>query len=67
MNKSRRAILTTTKDHKVNITGYLSIVKIDMLDGLAEATNCSRNNLIEEAVTDLLEKKKDQLEEYNLI
>lgn len=55
------------RDRKVNITGYLSIRIIDILDELAKANYCSRNTLLEEAVSDFLIKKKDQITELNLI
>ena len=56
----------SNKDHKVNITGYLPIKTIDMLDELAKANHCSRNTLIEEAMSDFLIKKKEEIAELGL-
>ena len=50
----------TTKSYKTNITGYLSILVIDELDSLAKELDVSRNNLFEEAILDLLVKKKKE-------
>ena len=56
-----------SRSRKVNVTGYLSINVIDILDDLAKANNCSRNTLLEEAIDDFLIKKKDQIAELKLI
>lgn len=50
----------TTKSYKINITGYLSIIVIDELDSLVKDLGVSRNSLLEEAVLDLLAKKKKE-------
>ena len=44
----------------INITGYLSITVIDELDSLVKDLGVSRNSLLEEAVLDLLAKKKKE-------
>ena len=44
------------KDHKTNITGYLSIVNINKIESLAREQDRSRNNLVEEGLLDLLKK-----------
>lgn len=46
------------KPKKTNITGYLAIDLIDELENLANNLNVSRNSLFEEAILDLLKKKK---------
>lgn len=51
---------------KINTTCYLTIDAIDILDELAKANRCSRNTLLEEAVSDFLIKKKNQIAELNL-
>lgn len=43
---------------KTNITGYLAIDVINKLEDLAFSLNVSRNSLFEEAILDLLKKKK---------
>jgi len=53
--------MTLTKDRKTNITGYLSIKVIEALETLARESKLSRNNLLEEAILDFLEKKKAQV------
>lgn len=50
--------MTLTKDRKTNITGYLSIKVIEALESLARDSKSSRNNLLEEAILDFLEKRK---------
>ena len=54
------------RTHKVNITGYLSLEAIEMLDELAKARRCSRNMLLEEAISDFLIKKKREIAELGL-
>lgn len=45
------------KIHKTNITGYLAINIIDLLEAAANNEGVSRNSLFEEAILDLLRKK----------
>lgn len=49
--------MITSKIYKTNITGYLSIDIINLLETLASDLNVSRNSLFEEAILDLLRKK----------
>lgn len=46
------------RPRKTNITGYLAIDVINKLEDLAFSLNVSRNSLFEEAILDLLKKKK---------